>query len=289
MSRGRIRTVKPEWRLDQRMLRSGHEARIFSIVLLTLADDEGRGLWIESKMAVEAFPFDPDPLASLRSAARGLTPWYLHIYEIDGEGYFQILKFSRHQYIEKLRGSNVPPCPDLEFVPKNGKEPAYYRFPAGVPSSSPPSPLVGPASSSGLSLLPKVSPSPIPDPDPLPSDVTTTRERMPGVYRIVENGLRAELRQAGLMPTDLTSKKWNVLTNWILDYVDDHREWTSSTLTKSLVLGFKDDAKAAAKGWPFPWLVQNPLEYLGKRAGPITREEVEASGTGSLNDEDIIP
>lgn len=287
MSRGRIRTVKPEWRLDRRMLRAGHEARIFSIVLLTLADDEGRGRWMELKMAAEGFAEDPDPIASVRAAVAGLTPWYFHIYELDGESYFQILKFSRHQYIEKPRDSGLPPCPDLERVPKNGKEPEYWRF----PSLSPPLPLPVTASASVLPLPIQGSNSPIPDPKPLPRELGGDGV-LSGMAMTVKAGVESALTARG-RPLPTSSKKraaqWNTIGAWVQKQATA-TERTIGDVSESLARGFADaGGRTEAAGWPLEYLANNPGEYLDKRAGPVTREEVEASGTGFLSDDEVIP
>jgi len=93
------------------MMRAGHEARILSIVLLTLADDEGRGRWIEPVMAAEAFGYDSDPLASLSRGLASLSGWYVQVYEVSGEGYFQVIKWAKHQKIDRPTESKLPPPP----------------------------------------------------------------------------------------------------------------------------------------------------------------------------------
>lgn len=111
----RIRTIKPEWRTDRRMMRAGLEARVLSIALITLADDEGRGLWFEPVIAAEVFGNDPDRgLASLSRGLASLSGWFVQVYEVDGEGLFQIQNWRKHQKIDRPTPSRLPPPPAPE-------------------------------------------------------------------------------------------------------------------------------------------------------------------------------
>lgn len=278
----RIRSIKPEWLDDEKLAACSDGARVLSVAVILVADDHGCGRANPTWLAGIAWTYHEDPDRPRRVAEflRELDECgFIHTYTVRGQRYYEIVNWRKHQRCDNA-GKRRVPGPD---------EADGGVAPAAAPVSGAPSETVAavrgdfPQSAARARTL-SVSRS-----DSDSDSESPPRERPPGTYRAVELGLRNELRSEGIIPTDLTSGRWNKITNWILDYVDDHREWTAETLTRSLVRGFKDDPKAAGKGWPFPWLVQNPLEYIGKRAGPVTREEVEASGTGFLSDDEVIP
>jgi hypothetical protein len=61
---GRIRTVKPEWLEDERMVEMSPEARVLSVGLLLLADDYGNGRGSDLYLHSRVFPASPrDKLA----------------------------------------------------------------------------------------------------------------------------------------------------------------------------------------------------------------------------------
>jgi hypothetical protein len=120
----RIRTIKPEWRTDQKLGRAGLAARVLSVSLITAADDEGRGEWREHVMAADVFGYEPDPVACLREALAKLHGWYAIVYEARGETYFQLLTWTKHQRVDRPTKSRLPEPPD--FVPAEpAREPTF--------------------------------------------------------------------------------------------------------------------------------------------------------------------
>jgi hypothetical protein len=94
---GRIRTIKPEWLEDEKLLCASGNARTLSVALLVLADDAGRGRMGRS-VAARVFPSDP----SLFDAALAeLRPWYVGLYEVRGQQYFRIRNWLKHQRIDR--------------------------------------------------------------------------------------------------------------------------------------------------------------------------------------------
>lgn len=113
MSR-RIRTVKPEWLDDERLVLASLEARVMSIALLTLADDEGRGRGNPVILGAQVFPGSANPREASTKALRELAEAsYVVLYEVDGQSYFQIRNFAKHQKIDRPRPSALPEPPEI--------------------------------------------------------------------------------------------------------------------------------------------------------------------------------
>src|SRR5688572_15463812 len=106
---GRIRSIKPEWLDDERMAMASSDARVLSVALLLLADDHGNGRAGRVMLAGRVFP--GKPLETLDNALEGLAPWFVTLYEVDGQSYFSIPKWEKHQKVDKPGKPRVPlPC-----------------------------------------------------------------------------------------------------------------------------------------------------------------------------------
>jgi hypothetical protein len=105
----RIRTIKPEWRTDRKLHEAGLAARVLSVCLITMSDDEGRGHFREGVLAMECFEHEENPSRTFREAFAKLSGWFLTVYEVRGERYWQISNWSTHQRIDKPRPSRLPP------------------------------------------------------------------------------------------------------------------------------------------------------------------------------------
>lgn len=110
----RIRTIKPEWRTDRRLHEAGLAARVLSVCLITMSDDEGRGHFREAVLAAECFEHVENPSRTFREAFAKLSGWFLTVYEVRGERYWQVCNWSKHQKIDKPRPSRLPPPSDGE-------------------------------------------------------------------------------------------------------------------------------------------------------------------------------
>lgn len=101
----RIRTVKPEWLDDERLLTSGSDARVLSIALIILSDDHGRGRLTLSTPS-RVFPETPE---NFREAFARLSGWFVEEYSVRGQRYFQIVNWQKHQKVDKPGKPQVPP------------------------------------------------------------------------------------------------------------------------------------------------------------------------------------
>lgn len=106
----RIRTVKPEWLEDELMALASSDARVLSIALILLADDYGRGRANLVMLAGQVFP--GKPIEVLKIAVNELcASRYISIYDVDGQSYFQIRNWSKHQRVEHAAGGSKFPDP----------------------------------------------------------------------------------------------------------------------------------------------------------------------------------
>jgi hypothetical protein len=140
---GRIRTVKPEWLEDELLALASPEARVLSIGLMLLADDHGNGRANPTLLAGQVFPGKPLELAAgALVELRGIR--FVSLYEVDGQTYFTIRNWDKHQRVDK-RGKNRVPLPseanarklDVFSSPVLAREfpPTSQEIPGGIPAS----------------------------------------------------------------------------------------------------------------------------------------------------------
>lgn len=109
---GRIRTVKPEWLEDELLASESDTVRLLSIALMLVADDHGRGRAAPAFIASEAWRYDRSP-ESLTKAREGLMRLseirFVTLYEVDGQAYFEIRNWKKHQKVQHAGKPRVPP------------------------------------------------------------------------------------------------------------------------------------------------------------------------------------
>ena len=111
----RIRTIKPEFWLNEELANVSEPARLVAIGLLNLSDDEG---WFKAHARlVESalFPFS-EPSVSIQQCLSDLSQiGYIRIYEgSDGKQYGTVVKFSEHQRVNRPSPSKIGPL--IEFT-----------------------------------------------------------------------------------------------------------------------------------------------------------------------------
>jgi len=121
----RIRTVKPEWLSDERLASCSSDARVLSVALMLMADDEGRGRGSVPTIVADVWRFDlakddganaAEVYGRARVALRELSgSGFVVLYEVSGQSYFQLPNFRKHQVINKPTPSKIPP-PDATPV-----------------------------------------------------------------------------------------------------------------------------------------------------------------------------
>jgi hypothetical protein len=95
----RIRTVKPEFWIDERIGECSPTARLLFIATWNFADDNGNLERSARQLKAQAFPYDSFDLEPLLVdlISKGL----LEEYEVSGHKYLHISNFEKHQKIEK--------------------------------------------------------------------------------------------------------------------------------------------------------------------------------------------
>ena len=130
----RIRYLKPDFFKDEDIKELSFEARLFYQGLWIQADREGRGEDRPERLKIEIMPYDEiDAEEIMRLLAHhkknGKRPFIVR-YEIDGEKYYQIINWQKHQRPHKTeRESDIPPPPkELLTV----KQPLNNRCPTNI-------------------------------------------------------------------------------------------------------------------------------------------------------------
>lgn len=111
----RIRTVKPEFFLDEDLAELPYVVRLFYVGLWCLADREGRMEDRPRFIKTQIFPYDdenPESLLETLAAPKKTRPEpFILRYEVDGRKYIQILRFSEHQRPHHTEHPSVIPPP----------------------------------------------------------------------------------------------------------------------------------------------------------------------------------
>lgn len=112
----RIRTVKPEWLEDVRLVKAGSDARVLSIALIILSDDYGRGR-LSLSTPSQVFPLNPE---AFQESLNRLYGWFVRTYEVRGQTYFEILNWNKHQKVINPGKPRVPPPSECENTEDSG-------------------------------------------------------------------------------------------------------------------------------------------------------------------------
>jgi hypothetical protein len=117
MSR-RIRSIKPEWLDDEKIAGASDEARVLSVALILMSDDYGRGRAALAAIAAGAWQYQleredgahaPEILARASRALRELVEMgFVTVYQVDGQRYFEIRNWSKHQKVDKPGKPQIP-------------------------------------------------------------------------------------------------------------------------------------------------------------------------------------
>ncbi|RWA55316.1 hypothetical protein AU476_07350 [Cupriavidus sp. UYMSc13B] len=107
----RIRTIKPDFWTDEKIVELPFEARLFFIGTWNFADDNGNLQRSARKLKMQIFPADSidcEPVIQHLLALGMLTE-----YSVNGDSYLHIVGFERHQVINRKSKSAIPLPPAL--------------------------------------------------------------------------------------------------------------------------------------------------------------------------------
>ncbi len=154
----RIRTIKPEFWTDEKVVELSAFARLLFIGIWNFCDDEGRMVYSPKRIKMQIFPADAVDIAALfvELTAAGLV----QVYAAGDAEYLQVRGFARHQKIDKRSPSRLPapsspaefsrlPPPEGKGMERRGEDAEADASDAAAPAVSPAvSPTVVPAFSS---------------------------------------------------------------------------------------------------------------------------------------------
>lgn len=108
----RIRTIKPEFPQSESMGRVSRDARLFFILLWTVADDYGRLRGDSRLLASLLLPYDDDSRAISQACLDELSAeGCITTYTVGLDSYIQINNWDKHQKIDRPSGSKFPENP----------------------------------------------------------------------------------------------------------------------------------------------------------------------------------
>jgi len=102
----RIRTIKPDFWTDEKVVELSAFARLLFIGLWNFADDEGRMVLSPKRIKMQIFPADTLDISALFGEIR--REKLIEVYAIDNIEYLQINSFAKHQKIDKRSASKLP-------------------------------------------------------------------------------------------------------------------------------------------------------------------------------------
>jgi hypothetical protein len=112
----RIRSIKPEFWRDAKVLKLSEGAMLLFIGSWNLCDDDGRMVWDPEQVHVDLF--SSKPLIDVEKLAGELVAQRMvRLYEVAGVRYYAVQKFSKHQKIDKRTASKLPPPPSSPELP----------------------------------------------------------------------------------------------------------------------------------------------------------------------------
>jgi hypothetical protein len=112
----RIRTVKPEFWTDEKVVSLSPLARLLFIGLWNFVDDDGRGEYSPKRLKMQILPSDAADITELLGEIR--REKMILIYTIDDKEYFQVCGFAKHQKVDKRSPSKLPPPPNSAEFPR---------------------------------------------------------------------------------------------------------------------------------------------------------------------------
>lgn len=106
----RIRTIKPEFWTDEKVVELSPLARLLFIGLWNFADDDGRLIHSPKQIKLRVLPADDADISELLGEIR--RKGMIIVYQVEDKEVLQILNFAEHQKVDKRRPSKLPPAPN---------------------------------------------------------------------------------------------------------------------------------------------------------------------------------
>lgn len=119
----RIRTIKPEFWTDEKIVSLSPLARLLFIGMWNFVDDDGRGEFSPKRLEMQILPADSVDISELLGELRGEN--LIKVYSVDNKEYFEVCNFTKHQKVDKRSKSkhpSPPNSPELPQLPPTEKE-----------------------------------------------------------------------------------------------------------------------------------------------------------------------
>lgn len=119
----RIRTIKPSFWSDPAVAGLRRDARLMTVGLISMADDEGRFLASPSAIAGFVFPHDKLPATTIKRWRDEIAKaGVIELYSADQLEFGHFPKWKKHQKVYKPYPSQIP-SPPGSFRERNGSHP----------------------------------------------------------------------------------------------------------------------------------------------------------------------
>lgn len=105
----RIRSIKPEFWTDEKVVAISPLARLVFIGLWNFVDDYGRAPYSPHRLKMQILPADAADIAEILGEIRRNN--LIKVYEVDGKEYFEVCGFVKHQKVDKRSASKHPVPP----------------------------------------------------------------------------------------------------------------------------------------------------------------------------------
>jgi hypothetical protein len=112
----RIRTIKPEFWTDEKIVELSPYARLLFIGIWNFCDDDGRMVYSPKRLKMQIFPSDNVDCSELVGEIRGES--LIKVYAVDNVEYLQVCGFEKHQKIDKRTASKLPSPPNSPESPR---------------------------------------------------------------------------------------------------------------------------------------------------------------------------
>lgn len=117
-----IRTVKPDFWTDEKIVELSFAARLLFIGLWNFSDNSGRMYYSPKRIKMQVFPADKIDITPLLTELQ--REKLVVMYSVEGQDFLQVINFAKHQKTDPRYESKLPAPPDhTESHPDTPKHP----------------------------------------------------------------------------------------------------------------------------------------------------------------------
>lgn len=112
----RIRSIKPEFWTDEKIVVLSPLARLFFIGLWNFVDDYGRAQFSPVRLKMQILPAENADASEILGEIRRAN--LIKVYLVEEKEYFEVCGFTKHQKVDKRAASRIPPPPSSAESPR---------------------------------------------------------------------------------------------------------------------------------------------------------------------------